>query len=49
MQTQDNTKMCYWRGNQSTQHKNLFVALQTEIDPLVNKLEYKIIKKTLQA
>ena len=29
--------------------KNLFAALQTEIDPLVNKLEYTNIKKTLQA
>ena len=27
--------------------KNLSVALQAEIDPLVNKLEYMNIKKTL--
>ena len=29
--------------------KNLCVALQVDIDQLVNKLEYTNIKKTLQA
>ena len=29
--------------------KNLFATLQSEINPLVNKLEYTNIKKTLQA
>ena len=29
--------------------KNLSTTLQVEIDPLVNKLEYTNIKKTLQA
>ena len=29
--------------------KNLFATLQAEIDPLVNKLEFTNIKKTLQA
>ena len=29
--------------------KNLSAALQIKIDPLVNKLEYTNIKKTLQA
>ena len=28
--------------------KNFFVALQTKVDQLVNKLEYTNIKKTLQ-
>ena len=29
--------------------KNLSTALQAKIDPLMNKLEYTNIKKTLQA
>ena len=32
-----------------TRQKNLSVTVQVEIDPLVNMLEYKDIKKTLQA
>ena len=47
MQTQDNTKTCYRRGNRSTRQKTS--PLQVEIDPIVNKLEYKNIKKTFQA
>ena len=36
MQTQDNIKMCYRRGNRRTRQKNLFVTFQVEIDPLEN-------------
>ena len=32
-----------------TRQKNLSVTVQVKIDPLVNMLEYKDIKKTLQA
>ena len=49
MQTQDNTETCYRRENRSTQQKTYPRAIQAEIDQLVNKLEYMIIKKTLQA
>ena len=49
MQIQDNIETCYQKGNRSTQQKSLFVALQVEIDSLVNKLDYTNIKKTLQA
>jgi len=48
MQTQDNTEMCYQRGNQRTGEKSLHDP-PSRNDPLVNKLEYKDIKKTLQA
>ena len=39
MQTQDNTPMCYWRGNQNSA-KNLSTALQVVINPLDNQLGY---------
>ena len=39
MQTQDNTKMCYWREPKNSA-KNLSATLQVKIDPLMNKLEY---------
>ena len=49
MQTQDNTETCYQKGNRNTQQKSLFAALQAKIDSLVNKLDYRNIKETLQA
>ena len=49
MQTQDNIKTCYQREKPKNTAKNLFATLQFEINPLVNKLEYTNIKKTLQA
>jgi len=36
-QTQDNTKMCYWRGNWRTRWKTSW-TLQVEINPLENKI-----------
>ena len=39
MQTQDNTPMCYRRGNRSTRRKTS-AALQAVIDPLDNQLGY---------
>ena len=40
MQTQDNTPMCYRRGNQSTRPKTFLRPSKQQIDPLENKLEY---------
>ena len=38
MQTQDNTKMCYRKGNRKNSTKNLSTTLQVEIDSLKNKI-----------
>ena len=44
MQTQDNTEMCYRKGNQSTQRKPL-CGPPSQIDPLVNKVGVQGYKK----
>ena len=40
MQAQDNTEMCYWRGNRRTRRKISLLPSKQLIDLQENKLEY---------